>query len=349
MAGRCRAIMRRISLDRGTTLTVAARSNLHNAEALPSDEQLERIEKGAIAAAREAGAYVSHRFGGRLDIEHKDDPGKTLVTDADRESQALIAKFVQEQFPDHLVLGEEDPPEQDPPAPDFVWAVDPVDGTTNFANGLPIYAVSVAVLHRGRPVVAACWAPWTTEQGFALFHARLGGGAFLDDAPIHVKAPSDGRLPDRRRIALVPSGISFGYHIGKELRAHPGEARVTGSIVYELALVATGISQYAVTGHASIWDYAAATLLVREAGGKVLTPLRDAQGRLHRSWVPLDTFVGTYANAPSTFRAMRDWRGPVIAGAPSVVDFVAANLRLRRRSWVRKLRRAVQARLNGKK
>lgn len=308
---------------------------------LPNDAALEELEQAAYDAAVKAGAYVGGRFGGELEIGKKDDATKSLVTDVDRTSQQMIGELIASRFPDHLMIGEEDPPEQDPPAPEFVWAVDPVDGTTNFANGVPIYSVAVGVLHWGRPVAGACWIPWPSGEGHIVPHARLGGGAWLGRDRLRVRGPTGGAVPESGRVSLVPAGIGSTYRIGKELWNGIGEVRVTGSLVYELALVAAGGSQYMVGGFANVWDHAAGALLVQEAGGRVLTLEVDRAGRLTGRWVPLTTFDEAYDGSPNTFKRLRRWRRPLIAGSPGVADALARNLRLRRPSFIRRVRRAI--------
>ena len=110
-----------------------------------------------------------------------------------------------------MVLGEEDDNENEPPATDFVWAVDPVDGTTNYVNGMPVHAVSVAVLYRGAPVAAAVWVPWPSRSGSCLFHAYRDGGAWRDNERINVRPAADNGQPVAGRLVGVPFGMS--YHV----------------------------------------------------------------------------------------------------------------------------------------
>ena len=167
-------------------------------------ELLSDLENTAIAAAERAGAYVAGKFGGVLAVEEKNDAGRSLVTDADRESQRIVAEVIAERYPDHELLGEEDPPDQDPAAPDFVWAVDPIDGTTNFVNALPTYVVSIAALYRGSPVAAALYLPWPNEGGHVIFHARTDGGAWMGSERVYVKGPLSGSMPQHGRVTMVP-------------------------------------------------------------------------------------------------------------------------------------------------
>jgi len=131
----------------------------HAAETVLDDATLMEIELYATEVVEAAGKLVSERFGGDLYVESKDGNGANPVTDVDRASQALIAAMVEKRFPEHMILGEEDAPKDEPEARDFIWVVDPIDGTTNYVNGHPVYAISIGVLHRGEPVVAAVWTP----------------------------------------------------------------------------------------------------------------------------------------------------------------------------------------------
>ena len=165
----------------------------------PDDETLVEIESFAVEVVNAAGKLVSGRFDGIMDVESKDGNGANPVTDVDRASQALMAEMVGRRFPDHMVLGEEDAPEEEPPAVDYIWCVDPIDGTTNYVNGHPLYAVSVGVLSRGEPVAAAVWIPWPIDGANEVFHARQGGGAWLGDGRLPATTPAAGgaRRPTR--------------------------------------------------------------------------------------------------------------------------------------------------------
>lgn len=308
-----------------------------------TEDQLRLIEQLAVDAATQAADFVSSRFGGKLDVSHKPLDNDTLVTDVDLASQKLITDLVTARFPDHRVLGEEDKRvEIEPAATDFVWAVDPIDGTTNFVNGLPVYAVSIGVLYRGRPVAAACALPWAGMTRPIVVHAHAGGGAWCGERKLQIVAsapPADGRSPLDGRIAAIPGGLRRGYRLSKDYMKSVGEPRTTGSAVYEQILVAMGVAQYSITGPARIWDFAAGVLIVKEAAGVAMTPVRAADGRRSDHWQPLETFVDRYELTSDTFKRMRAWYGPVLLGPPEVVEFVARNARPRRPSRLRRLRR----------
>ncbi|MCH7734046.1 MAG: inositol monophosphatase [Chloroflexi bacterium] len=312
------------------------------------DEQLlSELESAAIAAAERAGAYVAGKFGGVLAVEEKDDATRSLVSDADRESQRIIAELIAERFPDHQVLGEEDPPATDPPAPDFVWAVDPIDGTTNFVNALPTYVVSIAALYRGSPVAAALYLPWPNEAGRVIFHARTGGGAWMGDERIYVKGPLSGSTPQHGRVTMIPIGLTRMFTVGRELGRSLGEPRVTGSLCYDLLMVASGRAQALIGSPAAAWDYAGGMLMVKEAGGNVVVSDVAETGGFLPTWSAFTTFDTAYDETPATMKRLRAWRRPVIVGAPEIVGFLASNIQPGRRSLLDRIRRSLLGERHG--
>ena len=297
-----------------------------------SDSDLEKVEQAVIRAASEAGAFVKSRFGGVLEISQKGDrPGKDMVTDADKASQKLVAGIMEESFPDHMLLGEEDPPDEEPSAADWLWIVDPIDGTTNFVNSSPVHAVSVAALYRGEPMAAAIWIPWPNENGWLLMHSRKGNGTWIGDNQVQVHESSVTGEPIDGVLSARPGWIRRVFDVQKPLEGHFGEIRVGGSACHELFLVANGTLQYAITGYAMAWDFAAATLLIQEAGGKIMV------AGASREFAEFNGWAEGYANDPATYGRIRKWRGLLLSGAPKTVDFVATNLRPKRNGMLSKL------------
>ena len=222
-------------------------------------------------------------------------------------------------FPNHGILGEEDSGEDEAPAPEFLWILDPLDGTTNFLNGLPIYAVSIGVLHRGNPVAGALFIPWPGDNGGAVLHARKGGGARMDEEPVSIPGSETIRA---NRLTGLPASFGGRFRLGKDLRRQVGEVRVTGSVAYELALTALGALQYAVFGGPRIWDMAGGTIIVMEAGGMVMA--RYGKGR---GWEPLTALGPSWEKGPPTMKEVRNWSASLIVGNAHVAPFVGANLR----------------------
>lgn len=292
---------------------------------------------GQIAAAAQemaggAGEILLGHFGRKIDVEYKDEAQKDPVTSADKASQEYLSSEIAKKFPDHGILGEEgaDDAEADTPAPDFVWALDPLDGTTNFLNGLPIYAVSIGVLHKGVPVASSIFVPWPNAAGGVVLHARRGGGCRIDGEPLTINSREG---PNPNRLSGLPGSFGQGFRFSGGLHRRAGEPRVTGSIAYELALAAMGSVQYALFGGPKLWDVAAGMLIVPEAGGRAMVRPKGS-----RTWEdPIVLVKGWEDGSAPTFKELRKWGLPVLAGDSLVVPSVAANLRARRPSVRRRL------------
>ncbi|KAK1439391.1 hypothetical protein QVD17_05209 [Tagetes erecta] len=195
-----------------------------------------------------------------------------LVTDTDKMSEAAILSVVRKNFPDHLILGEEGGVIGDSSS-DYLWCIDPLDGTTNFAHGYPSFAVSVGVLYRGKPAAAAvvefvggamCWNTRT-------FSAVAGGGAFCNGEKIHVSQT------DNVERALLVTGFGYEHddpwatnmNLFKEFTDISRGVRRLGAAAVDMCHVALGIVEAYWEYRLKPWDMAAGVLIVEEAGGAV--------------------------------------------------------------------------------
>ena len=292
------------------------------------------IESAAVEFARGAGDLLAGHFGKTISVEYKDKAQQDPVTAADKETQAYLERRIHERFPAHGILGEEDDASADGDrvAPDFLWVLDPLDGTTNFMNGLPVYASSIGVLHRGVAVAGAVYIPWPTETGSGIIvHCHAGGGAFADGEPITVYETD--RLRGDRLVGL-PGSFGASTRVGKGLKGQPlGQLRVTGSIAYELAMTAMGVLQFAVIGAPRMWDMLGGAVAVQEAGGTVMTRL---SGR--KQWHPMESLVPGWNEKPPTMADLRKWVAPLVAANPTLAPLIANNLHQRRRPMRRIVR-----------
>ena len=308
------------------------------------DLTLREIERHAAKIAREAGELLRWHFERALNVQYKDDKQSDPVTNADFACQRLLEGEISRRFPEHGILGEEDNASErervdGQPAPDFVWVLDPLDGTRNFLSGLPLYASSIGVLYRGAPVVAAVFLPWPNDEGGIVMHARRGGGTRVNGESIPAL---NAVAPEGNRLITLPGGFGALFSVGKGLRGKAGELRMTGSIAYELAMVAKGVTQYTVTTAPFLWDAAGGSLLVMEAGGIVLQGgERKLLGALPAgmSWRPLESFAPSWSSGRTTMKELREWRAPLLLGSPDVARYVASNLRGKARVRRRVMRR----------
>ena len=295
-----------------TNQAAAANGEAAATEPFPDDATLSAVEAAAREFIGEAGRIVLERWGGPLAIDYKGQGKSDPVTEVDRAVEADLTAAVAARFPDHAVLGEEG---QEPQGePEWEWIVDPVDGTINFINRLPLFAISIGVLHRRRPVVGVIAFP----AGGEILHARRGGGAFRNGEPIAVGAAPE---PHPSILAGLPTGFWVQFKFGRPIRRTFGEPRSLGSIAYEMGLVGTGVFHYAVFRGPKIWDVAGGVTIVREAGGVALRYSRSRGG-----WFPIERFIAPPPAAADKPRTLRDWGGPILVGARPIADAIAPHL-----------------------
>lgn len=215
--------------------------------------------KVAIAAAQKGGEVISRYFETGIAREVKDD--KSFVTAADTEAESAIIAHIKKHFPDHSILSEESGAEkQDSP---YEWIIDPLDGTANFVNGIPLFAVSIAALKDGVPVVAVVYQP----VGNSLYAAEKGKGTLWNGKKVRV---SDGGkehavvtfAPGKKEKEKLNSLFTSAERFVKS-------KRYLGCAALDLAYVARGGTEGVFFLGLNKWDYAAGVLLVEEAGGKI--------------------------------------------------------------------------------
>lgn len=226
--------------------------------------QLATFLSFAQALAAEAGALAAGYYR-RTQARRKGDG--TLVTEADEQANRLIVERIVAAWPDHRVLSEEGSTFYDPTA-EYTWVIDPLDGTTNFARGFPIWGVSIALLHGGNPCVAVVDFPLLHET----YWAGAGRGAFCNGEPLQTDQTA--RM-DNQHIFTQCTRTRRRMRVQSPLKA-----RMLGSAAYHLLSVASGSALAAVESTPKVWDLAGAALVAEEAGaalvgmdGEALFPL----------------------------------------------------------------------------
>jgi myo-inositol-1(or 4)-monophosphatase len=226
-----------------------------------------------VRAARRAGDIIIRHIN-QLDAIKVDSKGRNdFVTEVDRMAEQDIIETVRRSYPDHAFLAEESGSSGDA---EFVWIIDPLDGTTNFLHGFPVFAVSIAVMQRGRLEHGVIYDPMRQE----LFTTSRGTGATVDGRRMRV---SDTRLLSK---ALVGTGFPFRSH-PETLDAYMGmlraalvetsDVRRPGAAALDLAYVAAGRLDGFWEIGLSIWDIAAGALMIQECGG-LITDLSGRNG-----------------------------------------------------------------------
>jgi len=216
----------------------------------------------AVEAARRAGAELARLF--HLPRTTRDKGLRDIVTDADMAAERAVLETIRARFPNHAILSEEGGVGGDDDT--YTWIIDPLDGTSNYARGVPFFCVAVAVASAGRPLVGAVYDPLRD----AMYHAARGGGAFCNERRLAVSQRQrlidlllmqDWPRDDARRVRMARMAGALVPIIGG--------MRTMGSAALELCQVAGGACDgyFHLTVHA--WDKAASGVIVEEAGGRI--------------------------------------------------------------------------------
>lgn len=286
---------------------------------LPDESSLKELHEASVRLARGAGDILMQYQPGSTSVDYKGVWKTDPVTEADLRIEEFLREEIAREFPDHGIVGEENEESAGPKDADYAWVIDPVDGTANFAAGVPFYAVSIGLLYRGAPVAGSLYLPHSFA-GEGVYHARAGGGAFVEDEPISV---ASGPFPKSSGLAGVPAGFSWVFSMKRGEGRAPGETRTMGSIACEMVLVARGVFEYSVFGGSRIWDVAAGVMLVQEAGGMVME-WRDGK------WQPLQRFEGRARDAAEgAQQTLRRWGAPLLIGRPEAVEYMVSRLAIR--------------------
>ncbi len=256
--------------------------------------------EAAEEIAREAGGIISELAAQRIGFELKG--AYDLVTAADRASEKRVVERLHECFPTHAIVAEEGSGLEG--SSEFRWYVDPLDGTTNFAHGFPVYNVSLGLERAGELIAGVIYDPTRDE----MFKAERGSGAFLNGQRIHVTKTS--RIEDSLAATGFPSRKrhqNVNVHFFYQLAMSSHGVRRAGAAAIDLAYVACGRLDLFWEFNLNPWDMAAGALLVREAGG-IVTDMHGApldlrgqhvladNGNVHAETLELfeEIFAGTF-------------------------------------------------------
>ncbi|MBI2599842.1 inositol monophosphatase [Candidatus Daviesbacteria bacterium] len=219
--------------------------------------------KVAKQAAIEAGDFIFNLFGKTLELTLKNGDSSNLVTKADLGAEEIIVKLITKHFPDHNIIAEEG--DKVNRNSNFTWVIDPLDGSTSFASGIPNFAVSIGLLKDSKLFLGVI--NWVSRK--ELYWAQKGHGAYLNGRKISV-----------RKTKTIEEGV-FGFSVGTREKRE-GKLRsyilplfskirypyILGSIAIDFSLTSQGVLDAAI-GQGWNWDFVAGAVIVREAGGKV--------------------------------------------------------------------------------
>ncbi len=219
----------------------------------------------AVAAARLGGEILSGNLSGEKRHQISKKQQFDFVTQVDLLSEKAIIEYLRKRHPEHDILAEESGGGQ--VGDGYLWVIDPLDGTKNYIHNFPFFAVSVALLHNGQPIVGAVFDPTRDE----LFCAQRGGGAFLNSEPIRVSTAEDTAQ------CLLATGFPFrAKHLARpyfeafvSMFHEVSDLRRAGAAALDLSYVACGRLDGFWEVELNLWDIAAGVLLIEEAGGEV--------------------------------------------------------------------------------
>ncbi len=228
--------------------------------------------RAAERAARLAGDYLLSRFRTPLPVD--EELAHDLKLRIDKETQQLIEDALREEFPDYSVLGEEGSSAANA---DFVWIIDPLDGTVNYFYGLPLFCVSIALRVCDRVVLGCVYEPVRDM----CYCAQEGGEATCNGNPIRVSTRAD----MREAIVFVGHGTHDGSgEIGVRRFAHVSaqvrKIRILGTAALTLCHIAEGCFDAYIENRTKLWDFAAAGFILERAGGRILFTPTDAAGEI---------------------------------------------------------------------
>lgn len=219
----------------------------------------------AISTAKKAGNLLNRNFGKVKSIEYKEGEIKNVVTDLDKKSEDLIIKEIKKYFPQHNILSEEIGELKT--NSDYLWVIDPLDGTVNYSHNVPLYSVSIGILHKKEIIAGVIYNPTSKE----LFCAEKNKGAFLNGKKISVSKVN--KVEKSCLVTGFPYNVKYNpsnvfEHFILFLKKSQAVRRL-GSAALDLAYLAAGRFDGYWEVNLKPWDKAAGILLVNEAGGRV--------------------------------------------------------------------------------
>lgn len=275
----------------------------------PTQDTIDHYTQIAIEASKRGSQILLEHWGKLKQIKEKSTAGD-LVTEADQLSEECVLKYLRETCPDHTILSEESGLHTVEGA-EYIWAVDPLDGTTNYTHQVPIVAVSIALIYKGTPIVGVVYNPFVDE----MFVAGLNRGAYLNGQQITVSSV------DTLGKSILATGFAYdrrdtpdnNYAEFCYLTSQTQGVRRMGSAALDLAYVAAGRFDGFWERGLNIWDIAAGTVLVCEAGGIVSSyengPIDLKSGRI------LATNGLIHLETSDTLRKVHDTLPPILFGS----------------------------------
>ena len=273
-----------------------------------TNEELQSLENFAYNLAKEAGNKI---------IEAITDPGKLTyknaknsskipnnpVTDADKNIEAFIRASIQKEYPEHTIIGEEEKPLAISNHA-LAWVIDPIDGTTNFVNQLPIFGCSIGLMFNNSPIIGAIWISVSHQLTPGVYHANLYSKIKFNNQSVDINKAKQGI---KRGLHTLPYAIPT-KHTGSDVR-------VSGCAVFEITMLAIGILDGAYLNGMRLWDIAAGIVLLR-AGKKEVWIKNKHQ------WNEIGNSIDEPLPLPKKIDEIQNWHGTIVAGEEKDIDIL---------------------------
>ena len=280
-------------------------------------ENYNEYENFCINISKIAGNYVLENFEGQFEIYSKD-KRNNLVTEIDLNTQKIIVEDINKTYPNHAIVGEEDKLKSLKDS-EYIWVIDPIDGTTNFVNGIPNFAISIALLKDLEPIAGAIWIPWPNNEKSLIFSASKNNGSNANGKKLNLVEKLNQSL-DEGSASSYSSFSSINGNKDRNIKPWSkvikGEKRVIGSVAYEMALLAKGVIKFGLFGPASIWDFGAGLLIIKEAGGTI--------HNLDKDYNFISEFTSfkklIHKNNNSSAEIIYDWSGQFLIGNKKIMN-----------------------------
>ncbi len=218
-----------------------------------------------ISKIEDAGGILLDSYGKSMHQEIKNNDPRDIVTEADLRINDFLSKAIKNNFPQHSIYSEESPPYSSKGKNDeYLWVLDPIDGTSNFLHQTPHFAISMGLIRKGRPFAGAIFNPVTRE----LFSFKQGEGAYLNDVPLHVSSVTD---IDKAFVLMLTGRAQelhpWGVYLYNFLLKKASKTRSLASSALDICFVAAGRADACIYGQLTTLDIAPAIGVLLEAGG----------------------------------------------------------------------------------
>ena len=286
---------------------------------MANSTQISALRQPVTDIMWECGNILLSNFGHSLQVEYKDCKKSDPVTEIDRQLQNTIIKSLGTLTPDYNVLGEEEQLEEDNQKPsDYLWVIDPLDGTTNYINNVPIFGSSIGLMYKGSIVAGWIYIPWPNKDNGLVISGISNEGCHVNQSPVHNEPVKE---TEGSKLIGLPGFFLSTHKFTGSMAQKFGEPRGTGSIAYECCLCAIGSTQYSIFGAPKLWDIAGGIAIVKEAGGESVTKPSGS-----RSWSPTEPLITDWDPKPESIQELKKWSNSVIVCKSGLANYITSHM-----------------------